>query len=194
MNNPEHYMFGGPPPNMPSVPIPPGYRRATPKEITKPVLKFANVALQHALPIGKQQVTTVTNPDKTQHLVMALTEVHWDNHPPRPKQGFKAYEGPEFLHPGISMLVPDFQSSQAVASSTPDKWPHRVNPFPTSTSGLPTTSSANIYAGEDLSEVIFQQALHSNNPQAVLNVAQAFNELGELGRANALMQHLGMAP
>lgn len=180
--------FGGPPPNIPVVPMPAGYRRATPKEITKPVLKFAQTALQHALPVGKKQTATVTNPDKTQHLVMALTEVHWDNHPPRPKQGFKAYEGPEFLHPGISILVPDFQ-----VSSNPKKTV-KFNPFPTQTPGFPTTSSENIYAGDlELSEVVFRRALTSGNRQAVLTVAQVFRMMGEHDRARVLFQRMGIA-
>jgi hypothetical protein len=135
--------------DVPKVAMPAGYRRATAKEITKPVLKFANKALEHALPIGKLQVATVTNADKTQHVVGALTEVHYDNHPPRPKQGYKAYEGPEFLHPGISMLVPDFHSNPAIASNaTPDQWAHRqINPFPTEAPG--TLHSQNIYAGDN---------------------------------------------
>lgn len=124
--------------DIPSVPIPPGYRRAGPKEITKPVLKFANKALQHALPIGKQQLTIITKPDKTQQVVMALTEVHYDNHPARPKQGYKAYEGPEFLHPGISILVSESQPSETVASNTGYR-------FPTEAPG--TLHSNNIYAG-----------------------------------------------
>ena len=176
--------FGGPPSNIPVVPIPQGYRRATPKEVTKPVLKFAQKALEHALPVGKTQTAIVTNPDKTQRLIMALTEVHWDNHPPRPKKGFKAYEGPEFLHPGISLLVPDFQSSIPKKKS-------KFNPFPTQTPGFPTTSSENIYAGDDLTEAIFRKALVSNNPQAVLTVAQIFHGIGEYVKAQSLMQRVG---
>ena len=177
--------FGGPPPNIQVVPIPIGYRRATAKEITKPVLKFAQTALKHATPVGKKQTATITNPDKTQKLVMALTEVHWDNHPPRPKLGFKAYEGPEFLHPGISILVADFKPAGKA----------KFNPFPTQVPGFPTTSSENIYAGETTLtlETIFQRALRSNNPQAVLAVAQIFHGMGECVRAQLLMQRLQVA-
>ena len=175
--------FGGPPPNIQVVPIPIGYRRATAKEITKPVLKFAQTALKHATPVGKKQTATITNPDKTQKLVMALTEVHWDNHPPRPKLGFKAYEGPEFLHPGISILVADFKPAEKA----------KFNPFPTRVPGFPTTSSENIYAGDDLTEVIFRKALVSNNLQAVLAVAQIFHRMGEHARAQLLMQRLQVA-
>ena len=92
--------------DVPPVPIPAGFRRATAKEITKPVLAFARKALEHAMPIAKQQVAVVTNPDKTKRTVMALTEHHLDNHPARPSKGFKAGEGPAFLHPGISILTP----------------------------------------------------------------------------------------
>jgi hypothetical protein len=92
--------------DVPPTPIPEGFRRATAKEITKPVLTFARKALEHCTPVGKQQTATVTEKDKSKHLVMALTEHHLDNHPARPKQGYSAGEGPVFLHPGISMLVP----------------------------------------------------------------------------------------
>lgn len=195
-----YYAFGAPPPNIPVVPMPSGYRRAAPKEITKPVLTFANKALQHALPIGKQQTTTVAEKDGAHHLVMALTEVHWDNHPPRPKQGFKAYEGPEFLHPGISMLVPNFHAddTQVAMTSTPDKWPHRqINPYPTEAPG--TIHSQNIYAGDaeewlknhhDQLEIIFQKALGSLNAQAILTVAYAFQELGAQDKAQVLLQRV----
>jgi hypothetical protein len=191
MNN-QWYGFGSPPSDVPAVPMPPGYRRAAPKEITKPVLKFAQTALQHALPVGKKQVATVTNPDKTQRLVMALTEIHKDNHPPRPKLGFKAYEGPNFLHPGISILVPDFKPKAS-----------KFNPFPTQVPGFPATSSENIYAGqpgrylkgcewnqEEILEAIFRRALQSVNPQAILQVAQGFRKLGQLGRAQMLVQRV----
>jgi hypothetical protein len=40
-----------------------------------------------------------------------------------------------------------------------------------------------------MNEVIFSKALVSANPQAVLDVAYAFHDLGELNRSNALLQH-----
>jgi hypothetical protein len=93
------------------IPIPDGYRRAKQDEITKGVLTFASVALQHCLPIGKHQATIVTGPVNTaeekkkakgktgERFVVAQSEWHWDNHPAGGK-------GPEFWHPGISILVP----------------------------------------------------------------------------------------
>jgi len=121
---------------VPPVPIPPGYRRATAKEITKPVLEFARTSLLHAMPIAKQQIAIVTNPDKSKRKVMALTEHHLDNHPARPPT-YKAGTGPIFLHPGISMLV----------EATPAK---KIATFQTQSWGLPTSNNefAGFGAGE----------------------------------------------
>jgi hypothetical protein len=139
-----HYFGAQPPPNLPQVPIPPGFRRATAKEITKPVLNFARTALEHAMPIGKQQVTTVTHPNKTKQTVMALTEVHWDNHPARPNQGYKAGEGPPFQHPGISILVAQTAPPTAATAQ-----------FRTQMPGLPV--SHNEFAGFGAEEGLTEQ-------------------------------------
>lgn len=127
-------MYFGAQPVLPQVPIPQGFRRATAKEITKPVLSFARNALEHAMPIGKQQVAIVTHPNKKKQTVMALTEVHWDNHPARPNQGYKAGEGPPFQHPGISILVAKNETKA-------------ISPFQTQMPGLPTSN--NEFAGEE---------------------------------------------
>lgn len=110
------------------VPIPGGFRRATPKEISKPVLDFARVALTHALPIGKQQTTSVD--DK---LFCALTEWHYDNHPSGSK-------GPPYWHPGISMLV----ATNSVLNKPLDA--KRIPIFPTAQQGMP--KSNNEFTGE----------------------------------------------
>ncbi|VVB55266.1 Putative peptidoglycan binding domain protein [uncultured archaeon] len=178
--------------DIPQVPMPSGYRRATAKEITKPVLSFARIALQHATPIGKQQVTTVTQPTGKHQQVMALTEVHYDNHPPRPSEGYKAAEGPPFLHPGISMLVPKQQA---------------INPYRTQMPGLPeshnefagfgaeleglrpneeTIYRTTLWAPTTQSETIAQQALQSVKPDAILEVAHLLNEQGDQTHAAAL--------
>jgi hypothetical protein len=143
--------------DVPPTPMPPGYRRATAKEITKPVLAFARKALEHAMPYGKQQIAVVTNPNKTKQTVMALTEHHLDNHPARPSQGYKAGEGPVFLHPGISMLVPN---TNAIASATAIPLPKKLSPFPTQQQGLPTSN--NEFAGipdRGMTEDEFRRAL-----------------------------------
>jgi hypothetical protein len=122
------------------VPIPSGYRRATQKEITAPVLAFARAALEHALPIGKNQVTVVTNVDpkskaESQQMVLALTEWHYDNHPSGGK-------GPPYWHPGISMFVPIDSSLHKPAAIALKK----ISPFPTEARGLP--QSHNEFAGD----------------------------------------------
>ena len=112
------------------VPIPDGYRRAKPEEVTKGVLAFARVALEHALPIGKQQTTVINDSKKGPRTIIALTEWHYDNHPSGGK-------GPPYWHPGISMLVPKVQQAVTVP----------VNPFPTEDQTLASLKSkTNPYA------------------------------------------------
>jgi hypothetical protein len=122
---------------VPPTPIPPGWRRATAKEITKPVLTFAQTALVHATPIGKQQIAVVTNPNKSKVKVLALTEHHLDNHPAR-LPTYKAGTGPVFLHPGVSMLV----------EKAPVK---QITPYQTQSFGLPTSN--NEFAGFGAGEI-----------------------------------------
>ena len=102
-------MFGddsGPPA---VVPIPAGYKRARPHEVTKPVLAFANLALRHPMPIGKR-VGTVINDHLGERMIIAQTEWHHDNHDNNPKG-----VGPATWHPGISILVPIDNSSTVPA-------------------------------------------------------------------------------
>jgi len=118
------------------VPIPSGYRRAKANEVTKPVLQFARLALEDALPIGKHQTTvinghTTTDEEKkgakgktAERTIIAQTEYHYDNHPSGGK-------GDPYWHPGISILVPVKQP---------------INPFPVAQAGLPTSN--NEFAGE----------------------------------------------
>jgi len=135
------------------VMIPDGYRRAKPEEITKPVLEFARLALEHAMPIGKQQSTVVNSHVNTSEekkgakgkvaprTMVALTEWHYDNHPAGGK-------GPEFWHPGISILTLKNQpavSAQQVASIA-GRYGSSTFPFPTQDSGLP--KSTNEFAGD----------------------------------------------
>jgi uncharacterized membrane protein YgcG len=95
------------------VPIPPGFRRAKQHEITTPVLKFSRQALEDVLPVGKHQVGVIDGPidvnqeylakqgqphQAAKRLIVAQSEYHYDNHP--------TGGGPEFWHPGISLLVP----------------------------------------------------------------------------------------
>jgi hypothetical protein len=110
------------------VPIPKGYRRSTPKEVTKKALAFANLALKNVLPIGKVQSTLVDG-----KLLAAQSEWHWDNHP-------NGGKGPEFWHPGISLLTP----------LTPVKPVTTISPFPVAQSGLPTSS--NPFVGDEFGE------------------------------------------
>jgi hypothetical protein len=129
------------------VMIPDGYRRAKPEEITKPVLQFAQAALKQALPIGKQQSVVINSHVNTAEerkgakgkvaprTMVAMTEWHYDNHPAGGK-------GPEFWHPGISILTlkvqPTVSSQQIGSLSRPT--------FPTSDAGLP--KSSNEFAGD----------------------------------------------
>jgi hypothetical protein len=129
------------------VMIPDGYRRARPEEITKPVLEFARLALQKAMPIGKQQSTIINShiniaEEKkgakgkvAPRTMVALTEWHYDNHP-------NGGKGPAFWHPGISILTlktqPAVSSQQLAAMKRPT--------FPTADSGLP--KSTNEFAGD----------------------------------------------
>jgi hypothetical protein len=75
------------------IPIPAGYRRALPKEITPKVQRAAVRALQQCLPIGKLQATEVDG-----KLYAFITEGHYDDHVTKP--------GKPIWHPGISTLVP----------------------------------------------------------------------------------------
>ncbi|MFA5154464.1 MAG: hypothetical protein WC554_18115 [Clostridia bacterium] len=75
------------------VPIPAGYRRALPKEITPKVQRAAVRALQQALPIGKLQATEVDG-----KIFAFITEGHYDDHVTKP--------GKPIWHPGISTVVP----------------------------------------------------------------------------------------
>jgi hypothetical protein len=128
------------------VPIPAGYRRAKPIEVTKQVLDFARTALEHALPIGKQQSTAIIGPLTTNdeklgakgkigpRMIIALTEWHYDNHPAGGK-------GDPFWHPGISMLVPTNEQLHQPAPLA------RI--FPTEQQGMP--KSTNEFAGDGIS-------------------------------------------
>lgn len=78
------------------VPIPAGYRRALPKEITPKVQRAAVRALQQCLPLGKMQATEVDG-----KLYMFITEGHYDDHVTKP--------GKPIWHPGISTVVPIVQ-------------------------------------------------------------------------------------
>lgn len=75
------------------VPIPAGYRRALPKEISPKVQRAAVRALQQALPIGKLQATEVDG-----KIFAFITEGHFDDHVTKP--------GKPIWHPGISTVVP----------------------------------------------------------------------------------------
>jgi hypothetical protein len=75
------------------IPIPAGYRRALPKEITPKVQRAAVRALQQCLPLGKLQATEVDG-----KLYAFVTEGHYDDHVTKP--------GKPIWHPGISTLVP----------------------------------------------------------------------------------------
>jgi hypothetical protein len=75
------------------VPLPAGYRRALPKEITPKVQRAAVRALQQCLPIGKLQATEVDG-----KLYAFVTEGHYDDHVTKP--------GKPIWHPGISTIVP----------------------------------------------------------------------------------------
>lgn len=75
------------------VPIPAGYRRALPKEITPKVQRAAVRALQQCLPLGKLQATEVDG-----KLYAFVTEGHYDDHVTKP--------GKPIWHPGISTIVP----------------------------------------------------------------------------------------
>jgi hypothetical protein len=75
------------------VPLPAGYRRALPKEITPKVQRAAVRALQQCLPIGKLQATEVDG-----KLYAFVTEAHYDDHVTKP--------GKPIWHPGISTIVP----------------------------------------------------------------------------------------
>lgn len=75
------------------VPLPAGYRRALPKEITPKVQRAAVRALQQCLPLGKMQATEVDG-----KLYMFITEGHYDDHVTKP--------GKPIWHPGISTVVP----------------------------------------------------------------------------------------
>lgn len=135
------------------VMIPDGYRRAKPDEITKPVLEFARVALGKAMPIGKQQSTIINSHVNTAEekkgakgkvaprTMVALTEWHFDNHP-------NGGKGPDFWHPGISILTLKNQptvSSQQLASL-------KISPFPTADRGLPKSTNEFAGDGEDLND------------------------------------------
>jgi hypothetical protein len=87
------------------VPIPAGYRRATPKEITPKVQRAAVRALQQALPIGKMQATEVDG-----KLYTFVTEGHYDDHVTQP--------GKPIWHPGISTLVPTVQPKTGSAAAS----------------------------------------------------------------------------
>ena len=95
------------------VPRPPGYHRARPHEITKPVLQFATQVLKVANPdklpqakvIGKRIPGVIESTP-----VIAQIEWHLDNHPPRPEQGLGPMEGDPFYHMGISLYLPNDQS------------------------------------------------------------------------------------
>jgi len=165
--------------DIPQVPIPEGYRRATEKEITKPVLHFAQKALQHALPIGKQQVTIVTNPDSSKRTVMALTEHHYDNHPP-PANG----SGPPFLHPGISILTPiqDITiSGEGMSGEHEDAYRKAL------------WSRRGIGLGESLAiQRAYWKARESKNPKAIFNVAKVLYDMGEIEQAQELMRRVSL--
>jgi len=75
------------------VPLPAGYRRALPKEITPKVQRAAVRALQQCLPLGKLQATEVDG-----KLYAFVTEGHYDDHVTKP--------GKPIWHPGISTIVP----------------------------------------------------------------------------------------
>jgi hypothetical protein len=120
------------------VPEPPGFHRARPHEVTKPVLSFANQALKIANPeklpqakvIGKRIPGVVENTP-----IIAQIEWHLDNHPPRPAQGYGPMEGPDFYHMGVSLFLPDDTSKvgfglgviipmQAAQQSSDDQHPN----------------------------------------------------------------------
>jgi hypothetical protein len=87
------------------VPIPTGYRRALPKEITHPVQLAAVNALKNALPIGKLQSVQVDG-----KLYAFVTEGHYDDHVTKP--------GNKIWHPGISTLVPITQPKSLSAQAS----------------------------------------------------------------------------
>ena len=92
------------------VPTPAGFHRAQPHEVTKPVLEFANQVLKIVNPnklpqakiIGKRIPGVIESAP-----VLAQIEWHYDNHPPRPSQGFGPMEGDPFYHMGVSLYMPN---------------------------------------------------------------------------------------
>jgi hypothetical protein len=78
------------------IPIPPGYRRALPTEISPRVQRGAVQALQNCLPIGKRQAAIIDG-----KLYEYITEGHYDDHVTAP--------GKPIWHPGISTIVPKVQ-------------------------------------------------------------------------------------
>lgn len=86
------------------VPVPTGWRRAKPKEITPKVQRAAVKALQQALPIGKLQAVEVDG-----KLYGFSTEWHYDDHVTKP--------GKPIWHPGISTVVPITQPAPVKVAS-----------------------------------------------------------------------------